>query len=148
MDREEEHIRQRIEEREKALKQKVNLLKERIERVKRMGDVKGMVYKRPALMVAGSVLTGFLVKKLASRRHAGNGAYRSSERYAKYEGSYAERPRKRSSVKLMEAFIAVITAVASRTVTNLLSDLTRQIIPRKYDVRRAERNFRTTHYNP
>jgi hypothetical protein len=148
MDLEEEHIRQRIEEREKALKQKVNLLKERIERVKRMGNVKAMVYKRPALMVAGSVLTGFLVKKLASRRHAGNGAYRSSARYAEYEGGYPERPRKRSSVKLKDHLIAILTGVASRTAMNVLSDLTKQIIPRKYDVRRAERNFRTSRHNP
>jgi hypothetical protein len=148
MDPEEEHIRRRIEEREKALKQKVDLLKERIERIKRMGDVKAMVYKRPVLMVAGSVLTGFLVKKLVSRRHAGNGAYQSSTRYAGYEGGYPEKPRKRSSAKLKDALIAVLTGVASRTATSVLSDLTKQIIPRKYDVRRAERSFRTTRHNP
>jgi hypothetical protein len=149
MDAEEEHIRSRIEEREKALRQKVNLLKERIEQIKKMADVKAMVYRRPALMVAGSVLTGFVLKKMTSRRHAGNGGYRSAARNGgAYDSDTHETPRKRSSTKLRDALVAVLTGVASRTATNVLSDLSRQIIPRKYDVRRAERNFRSTHYNP
>jgi hypothetical protein len=146
IDAEEEHIRSRIEEREKALKQKINLLKERIEQIKKMADVKAMVHRRPALMVAGSVLTGFVLKKVTSRRHAGNGAYRPAARNAGHESDNKERRRKHSSVR--DALVAVLTGVASRTATNVLSDLSKQIIPGKHDVRRAERNFRSTHYNP
>jgi hypothetical protein len=148
MDAEEEHIRQRIEEREKALKQKVTLLKERIEQIKRFVDVKAMVYKRPALSVAGSVLTGFLIKKLASRRHAANGIYRSSMGHVQHDNAHPGRPGDRSSAKLKDALIAIVAGVASRTVTTVLSELAKRIIPAKYDVRRAERNFRSTRYNP
>ena len=148
MDIEEDHIRHRLEEREKALKQKVNLLKERIERIKRMGDVKAMVNRQPALMVAGSVLAGFLVKKLAARRHAANGASRSSVRYAEHAGGYPETRPNRSSVKLKDHLIAVLTGVASRTAMNFLAHLTKQLIPGRHDVRRAERNFRSTRHNP
>jgi len=147
MDAEEEHIRSRLEEREKALKQKVNLLKERIEQIKKMADVRAMVYRRPALMVAGSVLTGFVLKKMTSRRHPGNGAYRSAARNGAYDTDSHET-RKRSSTKLRDVLVAVLSGVASRTATNVLSDFTKQIIPGKYDVRRAERNFRSTQYNP
>jgi hypothetical protein len=143
MDLEEERIRHRIEEREKALKEKVNLLKERVERIKRMADVKAMVCRRPALMVAGSVLTGFLLKKLTSRRHAGNGAYRSSSRHAEYDGRYPETRPMRSSIRLKDHLIAILAGVASRTAINVLSDLAKQIVPGKYDVRRAERTFRS-----
>lgn len=148
MDREEEHIRQRIEEREKALRQKVNLLKQRIERVKRMSDVKAMVNKQPALMVAGSVLAGFLLKKVAARRHTANGAYGSSARYADHASGYPEARPQRSSVKLKDYIVAVLTGVASRTAMNFLAHLTKRLIPGKHDVRRAERNFRSSRYNP
>jgi hypothetical protein len=147
MDAEEEHIRRRIEERERALRQKVELLKARIEQIKRMADIKAMVYRRPSLMVAGSVLTGFLVRKLGSRRHAENGAYRAAARAPHPEG-YPDKGSKRTTVKLKDALVAVLAGVASRTATNVLSDLTKQLIPGKYDVRRAERTFRSSRYNP
>jgi hypothetical protein len=76
MDLEEKRIRKRIEEREIALKAKVDQLKQRIERIKRMSDVKAMVQQRPALMVAGSVVTGFLVRKLTARHSNGRAAAR------------------------------------------------------------------------
>lgn len=148
MDLEEERIRHRLEEREKALKQKMNLLRERIERIKRMGDVKAMVNRQPALMLAGSVLAGFLVKKLATRRHTANGAYRSSARHAEHAGVYPETPPQRSSITLKDHLIAVLTGVASRTAMNFIAHLTKQLIPGKRDVRKAERNFRSTRYNP
>jgi hypothetical protein len=148
IDAEEEHIRSRIEEREKALKEKVNLLKQRIEQIKRMADVKALVKRRPTLMVAGSVLTGFFLKRMALRRHSLNGAHRFSARHIRYEGGRSKRPRMGTSSKLKDALVAILAGVASRTVTTVLTDLTKQIIPGKYDVRRAERNFRSTRYNP
>jgi hypothetical protein len=141
MNSEEERIRQRISERETALKTKVNLLKYRLERVKHMTDVKAAVGERPALMVAGSVLTGFLLKKLAARRHAGNGAYRGTRRSIEQDWRYAEA-RPRASRKLKDEFIAVISVVAGRIVMNVLSELARRAIPGKLDVHRADKDFR------
>ena len=148
MDTEEEHIREHIEEREKALKQKIKLLKDRIEQIKRMADVKALVSRRPALMVAGSVLTGFVLKKITLRRHGANDVHRVSPHYVRYENGVPEARRTRGSSKLKDALIAVLAGAASRTATNFLTDLTKQIIPGKYDVRRAERNFRSTRHNP
>ena len=141
MDLEEERIRQRIAERENALKAKVNLLKQRVERIRQMTDIKAIVGERPALMVAGSVVTGFLLKKLISRRHADNGTYRASRRGLEHDGLYMEA-RPRSSGKLKDEFIAVFSVVAGRIAMNVLSDLARRMIPGKSDVRRAEKEFR------
>ncbi len=141
MDSEEERIRDRIAEREKALKEKITLLKQRVERVRELTDVKAIVGERPALMVAGSVLTGFLLKKLVSRRHAGNSVYRGSRRGPEYNGRYRERRRSVLGT-LKDEFIAVISVVAGRIAMDILSELTRRIIPGKSDVRRAEKDFR------
>ncbi len=141
MDSEEERIRHRISERETALKTKVNLLKYRFERIRRMTDVKAAVGERPALMVAGSVVTGFLLKKLTSRRDTRNGAYRATRRGIEQDWRYAEA-RPRPAAKLKDEFIAVISVVAGRIVMNILSELARRVIPGKLDVRRAENNFR------
>jgi hypothetical protein len=141
MDLEEERIRQRISERETALKAKVNLLKYRFERIKHMTDIKAVVGERPALMVAGSVFTGFLLKKLTSRRHAGNGAYRGTRRSIEQDWRYAEA-RPRFLGKLKEEFIAVISVVAGRIVMNVLSELARRAIPGKVDIRRTDNDFR------
>lgn len=93
------------------------------------------------LMLAGSVVTGFLLKKLISRRHADNGAHRAVQRGPEHDGLYMEA-RPRSSRKLKDEFIAVISLVAGRIAMNVLSDLARRIIPGKSDVRRAEKEFR------
>ena len=69
MDLEEQRLKHHIEAREIALKQKINVLKERIEHFKRMVDVKSKVQQRPGLMFMGSILVGFLTKKLASGKH-------------------------------------------------------------------------------
>ncbi len=144
MDLEEERIRQRIAERENALKTKVNLLKERVERIRRMTDIKAIVGERPTLMLAGSVVTGFLLRKLISRRHADNGAYRSVQSGLEHDGFYMEA-RPRPSRKLKDEFIAVISVVAGRIAMNVLSDLAKRLIPGKSDVRRAEKEFRRQH---
>ena len=140
MDLEEQRIRQRIETREIALREKVDQLKHRLERIKRMSDVKAMVQQRPALMIAGSVVTGFLVRKLTSRRSEG----RANSRPREHGEAAVYRPPApaRSSGKLKEHLTAIVAGVASRTAMNVLTELGRQIIPRQSDVRRAERNFR------
>jgi hypothetical protein len=140
MDLEEQRIRKRIEEREIALKAKVDQLRQRLERIKRMSDVKAMVQQRPALMVAGSVVTGYLVRKLTSRRSNGHGALRSRDHDEAENHRVQERSRSSSRVK--DHLTAILAGVASRTAMNVLTELSKQLIPRGSDVRRAERNFR------
>lgn len=140
MDPEEHRIRQRIEERQRALTAKIDLIKERVERIRHMSDVKAMVAERPALMVAGSVVTGFLVRKIVSgknSRRARDGAYGSKNNYA---------PTPESRRGLFSGFrnhlLAVLTGAATRTAISYLSDVGKDMLPRKSDVRRAEREFR------
>jgi hypothetical protein len=140
MDLEEQRIRKRIEDREIALKAKVDQLKQRLDRIKRLSDVKAMVQQRPALMVAGSVVTGFLVRKLTSRRSNGRAASRPRD-YVK-TADYHAQERPRSSGKVKDHLTAILAGVASRTAMNVLTELSKQLIPRRSDVRRAERNFR------
>lgn len=141
MDSEEERIRNRISERETALKTKVSLLKYRFERIRYMTDIKAIVGERPALMVVASVFTGFLLKKFTSRRNAGNGAYRSGRRSVERRWRYAEE-RPRFSGKLKDELIAVISVVAGRIVMNMLSELAQRVSPGRLDVRRTEEDFR------
>ena len=68
MNLEEQQLKRRVEERQLALTEKVNSLKERVEQIKRMTDVRSAAKERPAIMLAGSVLVGFIAKKLASSR--------------------------------------------------------------------------------
>ena len=142
MDVEEERIRQRIEEREAALKQKIDELKLRVDRIKRMSDVKTMVQQRPAAMLAGSVVTGFVLKKWTSRgRRSRRGRAPADLQEVNYQ-KLRELEKKQSSGRFKEHLIAILAGVATRTAMNVLTEFGRQIIPRQTDVRRAERNFR------
>jgi hypothetical protein len=141
MDLEEERIRERIRNREIALREKVEQLKQRLERIKRMSDVKAMVQQRPGLMVAGSVLTGYLVRKLTARRPDSR-ASRGAQVVRAGDYAHSAEPPRRSSGKVKEHLTAILAGVASRTAMNVLSELGKQMIPRRTDVRRAERNFR------
>jgi hypothetical protein len=139
MDSEEQRIRQRIEKRQQALSEKVALIKARVERIKQMSDVKAMATQRPALMIAGSVLAGFLVGKIAlgkNNRHARDAAYDS--RY------YPPPPARGGGLfgRFGNQVLAVVTGVATRTAINYFTDLGKDMLPRKSDLRRAERDFR------
>lgn len=118
MNLEEEQLKRRVEERERALKEKVNSLKERVAQIKEMTDVRTVAKKRPAIMVAGSVLVGFIVKRLASsRRYAKDGVYRMDSHRSGLSTSA------RSGGRLWEPIIAAMTAVATRTAIGLVNDL-------------------------
>ena len=81
MDLEEQRLKHRLDVREEALKEKVNILKERIGDLKRMIDVKSKVEERPGLIFAGSILAGFMARKWVGRknRHSADG-YRAGRR--------------------------------------------------------------------
>jgi hypothetical protein len=118
MNLEEQQLKRRVEERQMALTEKVNSLKERVEQIKRMTDVRSAAKERPAIMLAGSVLVGFIAKKLASsrsRRHANDGAYRMD--------SGKSFSSARTGGRLWEPIVAAMTAVATRTAIGLVNDM-------------------------
>ncbi len=124
MDLEEQKLRDRIETREIALKQKINALKERIERLKRMVDVNSKVQERPGLTLMGSIAAGFLVKKLV-------GGKKHSPRYindADSRGVYTARPVKGS---LRNPVSAIISAIAIRATVGIVSEIVRDLLPRR-----------------
>ena len=117
MNLEEEQLKHRVEERQLALTKKVNSLKERAEQIKQMTDVRSIAKERPAIMLAGSVLVGFIVKKLTSarsRRYANDGAYRMDSRRG-----FSSR----TGVRLWEPIVAAMTAVATRTAIGLVNEI-------------------------
>jgi hypothetical protein len=120
MNLEEEQLKRRVEERQMALTAKVTELKRRVEQIKRMTDVRSVAKKRPAIMLAGSVLVGFIAKKLASgrtRHHANDGAYRMNS------GSGFSSTAARAGVRFWEPIVAAMTAVATRTAIGLVNEL-------------------------
>jgi hypothetical protein len=117
MNLEEEQLKRRVEERQMALTAKVTELKRRVEQIKRMTDVRSVAKERPAIMLAGSVLVGFIAKKLASgrtRRHANDGAN---------SGSGFSSTSARAGVRFWEPIVAAMTAVATRTAIGLVNEL-------------------------
>ena len=119
MNLEEQQLKRRVEERQLALTEKVNNLKERVEQIKRMTDVRSATKERPAIMLAGSVLVGFIAKKLASRsrRYANDGAYRMDS------GRVFSSTSARTGGRLWEPIVAAMTAVATRTAIGLVNDM-------------------------
>jgi hypothetical protein len=119
MNLDEEQLKRRVEERQLALTEKVKRLKERVEQLKQMTDVRSVTKERPAIMLAGSVLVGFLVKKFMSGRNRNypDGAYRMDAG----RGFSANSGRFRG--RLWEPIIAAVTTVATRTAIGLVNDM-------------------------
>jgi hypothetical protein len=116
MNLEEEQLKRRVEERQLALTEKVNNLRERVEQLKQMTDVRSVTKERPAIMLAGSVLVGFIVKKLISarsRHYPNDGAYRMDSGRGLNTGRF----------RLWEPIIAAMTTVATRTAIGLVNDM-------------------------
>ena len=123
MDQEEERLKQQIDVRQAALKEKVRMLKERVEDVKRMGDVRSQVRQRPTLIFTGSLLAGFLTKKLLG------GKNRHSSRY-----SHRSRPASRSTAEgghpWASSASAILSAILIRAGTTIITELIRNPRPR------------------
>ena len=127
MDLEEQRLKHHIEAREIALKQKINVLKERIEHFKRMVDVKSKVQQRPGLMFMGSILVGFLTKKLASGKH-------TDSRPVPISASAGGR--------FWDPASAIISAIATRAATGIISEIVSKLVPRRHERGQSERNVR------
>lgn len=122
MDLEEQKLKQRIAERQLALKEKVEVLKGRVNPVRRIDDVKSQVQQRPVLMLTGSVLAGFLTKKLLGGRNR-------HSRY-RYHSSRARRSATEGG-HLWGSASAIISAIVIRAATAMISDLVRKRVPRR-----------------
>jgi hypothetical protein len=139
MKSEEEQLRRRVEERQQALRAKVTTLKQRIERVKRMGDINSAVRERPAVVFAGSVLTGFLLRKMAGRKTwnwVSNGAYRTD---------YGQPPSQTVATaggRLWDPVIAIFTGVATRAAVDLVAEVAKRVIPRRPKTDQLSQNSR------
>jgi len=121
MNSQEEQLKRHAEERRLALMEKVNELKQRAENLKQMTDVRSITRHRPAVMLAGSVLIGFILRKLAgtrNRRYANDGAYGMDS-----GRGYAPAASARIGGRLWDPIIAAMTAVATRTAIGLVNDI-------------------------
>ena len=120
MNSEEEQLRRRVEERQLALNEKVNSLKQRVEQVKRMGDINVAIKERPGIVLAGSVLTGYILRRFAGRKTRNrNGAYRQP---------LAPTPMTLGQ-RLWDPVIAIVTAVATRAAVDLVAEITKTVLP-------------------
>jgi hypothetical protein len=134
MDLEEQRLKHRIDLREEALKEKVNTFKERIEDLKRMRDVKTKVEERPVLTFAGSVLAGFLARKWVGRknRHSTD-AYRANRRENHSISASA-------AGGLRDPVAAIVTAITTRAVVGILTELARKVLPHRHETSRTDRS--------
>lgn len=117
MNSEEEQLKRRVEERQLALNEKVNSLKQRVEQVKRLGDINSAIKERPGIVLAGSVLTGYILRKFARRKtRNGNGAYRQPTPVTLGQ-------------RLWEPVIAIVTGVATRAAVDLVAEVAKTVMP-------------------
>src|SRR5262245_66277579 len=89
MDLEEQRLKHDVDVREEALKEKVRILKERVEDLKRMTDVKSQVESRPVWALAGSFLAGFVARKWVGRKNRRSANGSSAGRRGDHSSVYA-----------------------------------------------------------
>jgi hypothetical protein len=142
MDLEEEKLRRRIETHQIALNDKVNVLKARLERIKRMGDVKSLVARQPGLVVAGSVLAGFVARKITSTRVRNHRAARAQLSKSGYSLDPPAAVESNVIGKIGNQLIAILMGVASRTAINYFSQVGKDMLGQKSRTRQPEQNFR------
>ena len=137
MDLEEQRLKHRLDVREEALKEKVNILKERIGDLKRMTDVKSKVEERPVLVFAGSVLAGFMARKWIGRKsqHSAD-AYRAGHR-ANHSPISAS-----AAGGLPDPVTAILSAIASRAVVGIVTELAKKVMPHRHEGARTDRRHR------
>ena len=128
MDLEEQKLKQQVDVREEALKEKINLLKGRLEDLKRLTDVKSKVEERPVLTFAGSVLAGLIAGKwIKNRRSDGNRAGRREKLSASAAGG------------LPDPVTAILSAIATRAVVGIVNELAKKVIPQRHEKQRTDR---------
>jgi len=136
MDLEEQRLKHQIQERESALRAKVDTLKDRLGRIRRLSDVKLLVDHHTGLAMGGSVLVGFLARRFTAGRnhdHRANGAYRADFRNPPSKSESAPATR------LWEPVIAAVSAVAARAAIGLIGEIGKKFVPRRHRARQSER---------
>jgi hypothetical protein len=135
MDLEEQRLKQRVDVREEALKEKVRILKERIEDLKRMTEVKSQVESRPVLVLAGSVLAGFIARKFVGKK---NQRSADSSRAGR-QGNHSPISAKAAG-GLPNPVTAILSVVATRAVVGIVTELAKKIIPHRHEKQRNDRS--------
>lgn len=134
MDLEEQRLKHRVDLSEEALKEKVNIFKERIEDLKRMRDVKSKVEERPVLTFAGSVLAGFLARKWVGRKNRHSTDAYSANRRGNHSISAS------AAGGLRDPVAAIVTAIATRAVVGIVTELARKVMPHRHEAPRTDRS--------
>src|SRR5262245_19338622 len=131
MDSEEQRPKHRVDVREEALKEKINLLKGRLEDLKRMTDVKSKVEERPVLTFAGSVLAGLIAGKWIKRKNRHSDGNRAGRR---------EKLSASAAGGLPDPVTAILSAIATRAVVGFVTELAKKIIPQRDEKQRSDRS--------
>jgi len=134
MDLEEQRLKQRVDVREEALKEKVRILKERIEDLKRMTDVKSQVESRPVLVLAGSFLAGFIARKWVGKKNR----HSADSSRAGRRGNHSPISAKAAG-GLPDPITAILSAIATRAVVGVVTELAKKVMPHKHEKWRSDR---------
>jgi hypothetical protein len=139
MDLEEQRLKHQLDARQEALKEKVNILKGRLEDLKRLTDVKSKVEERPVLILAGSVLAGFIARKWVGRktRHSADG-YRAGRR-----GNHSPMSAN-AAAGLPDPVTAILSAIATRAVLGIVTELAKKVVPHRHEKWRSDRSQSNT----
>jgi len=137
MDLEEQRLKHHLEIRQEALKEKVNMLKERIEHFKRMADLEFQVEERPGLMFMGSILAGYITKKLVTgkNRHPAN-TYRTNSQMA-----LAPMPASAAG-RFWDPVGVIVSALVSRIAIGVSREIVKKLMSRRHEERRSGQNVR------
>jgi hypothetical protein len=134
MDLEEQRLKQHIQDRETALREKVGMVKDRLERTKRLADVKFLVGQRPGLMMAGSVLMGAVLRRLTNRKgrpYYANDAAHPEVRNSTVLGSNT------APARLWEPVVGILSAVATRAAIGMIGEIGKTFGRRKQRAKRS-----------
>jgi hypothetical protein len=132
MDLEEQRLKHQVDMREEALKEKVNTLKGRLEDLKRLTDVSSKVEERPVLAFAGSVLAGLIAGKWIKRKNHSADGYRAGHRGNPVSANAAGG--------LSAPVTAILSAIATRAVAGIVSELAKKVIPHRREKWRGDRS--------
>src|SRR5262245_37590448 len=134
MDLEEQRLKHDVDVREEALKEKVRILKERVEDLKRMTDVKSQVESRPVLALAGSVLAGFVARKWLGRKNRHSADSSRTGRRGNHSPISAN-----AGVGLPDPITAIISAIGTRAVVGIVTELAKKVMPHRQEKQRTDR---------
>lgn len=137
MDLEEQKLKHQVDMREEALRQKINLLKGRLEDLKHLTDVKSKVEERPVLTFAGSVVAGLIAGKWIKRKNRLSAdGHRAGRR-----GSLASA---NAAGGLPDPVTAILSAIATRAVVGIVSELAKKVMPHRHEKQRSDRSHSHT----